>query len=87
MYFQCVLLREFIKIVSYSFYLSLMQQTFIICNHICKPQFYQVAYESEAVLGIYIKEGFNLLTVYHRSNQLKEVRRDIIDPLANVFRF
>ena len=63
-----------------------MQQTFIICNHICKPQFYQVSYESEAVLDIYIKEGFNLLTVYHRSNQLKEVQRDIIDPLANVFR-
>ena len=57
-----------------------MQQTFIICNHICKPQFYQVSYESEAVLDIYIKEGFKLLTVYHRSNQLKEVQRDIIDP-------
>ena len=30
----------------------------------------------------------NLLIIYHRSNQLKEVQRDIhvIDPLANVFR-
>ena len=59
-----------------------MQLTFIIIiyNYNYKTQFCQVAYESEAVLDIYIKEGFNLLTVYHRSNQLKEVQRDIIDP-------